>query len=157
MIRVEVVGSEEVRANLELASHTVHKRVVEAVSRVGVMLTRRVKEKLNGEVLKVGKTGNLRRSIHAEFTDDSSGVTGTVGTNVPYGRMWELGFDRKVGAFARGGGAGMTAAQRAAYAASHPPGVKHEAPRSFLGSTIDEMRPNINQLLTEAVRKGFGT
>lgn len=116
-------------------------------------LVKKVKaEKLSGQVLG-RKTGRLSRSVTPSFEIDSTQVVGVVGTNVSYGRDWELGFDRKVGAGARGGPRQMLEKARALYFAKHPPGVRHYGPRSFLGSALEEMAPTVRAEIEQTVRE----
>ena len=46
---------------------------------------------LSGAALNV-RTGHLRRSIHSNVEIRGDKVRGTIGTNVVYGRFWELGY-----------------------------------------------------------------
>lgn len=64
--------------------------MVTATKRFLLKLTKRVKEKLSGQVLNV-RTGRLRRSIHMEVNESVTSVVGTVGTNVIYARPHEYG------------------------------------------------------------------
>jgi len=91
-------------------------------------------------------TGRLSSSVttHMEVTSDS--VYGICGTNVGYGKLWELGFTKKVGAGARGGPRTLTGGARERYFAKHPPGVKQVAARPFLSPALDDIRP---QAVTE--------
>lgn len=91
-VKAQVVGVAEVAQRFETASAAAHARIVGAVQGLGLELLARVKgQKLTGQVLRV-QTGRLRRSINEETTDAGTSVTSAVGTNVEYGRFWELGF-----------------------------------------------------------------
>jgi phage gpG-like protein len=60
------------------------------VLKLALKMASLVKTKLTGESLKV-RTGRLRRSIHFEMDKSSNSVVATVGTNVQYARVHELG------------------------------------------------------------------
>ena len=129
-----------------------------SVTRAAIMMMAHVKEnKLSGGVLNV-KTGRLRRSINQSVKSDENSVIGQVGTNVSYGRFWELGFDRKLGAGTRGGpgargGKVLTGKALASYYAKHPAGTKHEAPRSFLRSALADKRADILKEIDAGIQR----
>lgn len=97
MITGKIVGAETVNAMLMGATPRIREEMVKVVKASGVELMLRVKDKyLHGpkpQHLGV-KTGNLTRSIAMKGPEVTSqgDVTGIVGTNVSYGRFWELGF-----------------------------------------------------------------
>ena len=123
--------------------------LLEAVTDSALDIQRRVeRDKLTGQVLHV-RTGTLRRSISMKVESSGTKVLGIVGTNVGYGAAWEFGFNRKVGAGARGGK--VTASQLA----KHPPGTKYMAPRSFLGSALTDALPSVRDRIQEAIREGL--
>lgn len=71
-------------------------RVRRIVTRFAIELQGYVKEgKLTGEVLHV-RTGTLRRSINNKVVTNAAGTSGSVGTNVKYGRVHEYGFNGAV-------------------------------------------------------------
>ena len=148
MITAEVVGSREAIQRISQLGGKVQDELKISVTRAAIMLLSFVKaSKLSGGVLNV-KTGRLRRSINQQVKSDDKSVIGQVGTNVNYGRFWELGFDRKLGAGTRGGpgargGKVLTGKSLASYNAKHPAGTKHEAPRSFLASSLADKRAEI--------------
>ncbi len=73
--------------------------MIKMISRLTYMLEKMVKkDKLSGQVLN-RRTGDLSRSINSEFSD--GGLTGTVGTNVPYGRVHEYGIQAEIKAHMR--------------------------------------------------------
>lgn len=155
-LHVQVVMGDAVVERLRSAPETVRSRLRKEVSRIVVYLQRLVvKTKLNGQVLH-RRTGILGDSIATRVEDNGSSVIGTVGTNVKYGIAWEYGFDRKVGAGARGGPRSpkWTAASWARYAAKHPAGIKTYEPRSFLRSTLAEEMPTIRESLQIAIAEG---
>lgn len=88
----QVLGAEAVQARFLRASESMKMETRDEVRRLGLELLRKVmQEKLSGQVLKV-QTGHLRGSINEKFSESGSTFTSTVGTNLAYGRFWELGF-----------------------------------------------------------------
>lgn len=160
MIRAWLVGSDAVIANFDAFPGNLRDELETCIKKLTMDLTKKVKqEKLSGQSLN-RKTGRLSRSVTPSFDSNGGKFVGIVGTNVSYGRFWELGFDRKVGAGARGGPRKMLENAKARYFQKHPPGVKHYGPRSFLGSALNEMAPEIQAKIEQAVRdsakKAFG-
>lgn len=91
-IHAEVIGAGAVIRRFNVAAEETKKSLADEVQRLTIELQRRVKEgKLTGQVLHV-KTGRLRRSVNVKFTKTDTAIYGSVGTNVKYGRTWELGF-----------------------------------------------------------------
>ena len=153
MIKISIDGDEELVARFVAFRGDIRAELENAIRKLTMDLVRKVKaEKLSGQVLN-RKTGSLSRSVTPSFDSSETSFTGIVGTNVNYGRFWELGFDRAVGAGARGGPRNMLEKAKARYFAKHPPGRKHYGPRSFLGSALDDMRPTIKDQHSDVVRK----
>ncbi len=152
MIRGWLVGDKELVARFERFGPTVRSYLEKQVKILTMkLLTKVSKEKLSDQVLKV-RTGRLRRSINQTVEADGDRVYGIVGTNVKYGAAWEMGFDRKVGAGARGGPRTLLGKARETYFARHPAGVKHYPARSFLRSALAEMQPEIVSGMEQAIR-----
>ena len=152
----QIVGSELVVAKLAQISVARRNRVRATVNALGVALHNLVVSKyLNGPRpghLGVGKTGLLWGSINDKPSEDGNSFSSSVGTNVPYGAYWEKGFDRKVGAGARGGPKkAMTSLAAMKYAAKHPPGTKHEDARPFLQPALADMKDDIRARLAGAM------
>lgn len=132
--------------------------VYAAVEREAINLVRYVKsQKLHGQVLNI-KTNRLNSSIVHKMSQDGETVTAVVGTNVKYARFWELGFDRKVGAGARGGPRSITGKALITYFAKHPPAMKNFPARPFLQPSLEENRDrivsNVFRALKAAARQG---
>lgn len=91
-IRLEVRGSDQVGLKLDRFPETVREKlraaIREATGRVQATV---MNDKLSGQVLNV-RTGNLKSNINVAMTESAAGIFGTVGTNVPYGRIHEYGF-----------------------------------------------------------------
>lgn len=91
MVSVTVSGAEAVEARLRHASERVRPFLVEAVTKETLALQAHViQDKLSGQVLHV-RTGTLRRSITERVTETGETIQGIVGTNLPYGRIHEMG------------------------------------------------------------------
>ena len=151
MITAFIFGKETLMARLTSMAPNVHVALKKAVYEQAVKLQAHVKtQKLTGQVLHV-RTGTLRRSINMKVAEEASSIIGSVGTNVKYGAAWEFGFDRRVGAGARGGPRTLTGTALDRYFAKHPPGTKHEGERSFLRSALADRAPDIREALRDAV------
>ncbi len=85
-----LINAARVDAILKLGGGMLEAAYLRELEVQGVELAQYVKfRKLSGQVLHV-RTGTLRRSIHASPHLGEGYVD--VGTNVPYARVWELGF-----------------------------------------------------------------
>jgi phage gpG-like protein len=164
MIRAWLENADEVIARFDGFPETLRSELERTVKKLTMDLAKKAKdEKLSGQVLN-RKTGKLSRSITPSFEFDAGSTFGIVGTNLSYGRAWELGFGRAIGAGARGGPGArggitlMLASAKARYYRDHPPGRRTYAPRSFLRSALQEMAQEIRSQINQTVRdttKGF--
>ena len=151
MITGTIVGEKESIVKLKLYNEKIRAELNTSITRAAIMVQGYVKaQKLSGQVLK-RKTGVLSASISKEVTSSAAGVYGIVGTNVWYGRMWELGFDRKVGAGTRGGlgargGKVLTGQSLETYLAKHPTGTKHYKKSFLVSAIIDKKQEIINEI-----------
>jgi hypothetical protein len=162
MVSAEIVGVNRVLSLMESMKAGVLDGLRKEMRRQTIALQSTVvRGYLDGHIsatvgLKVGKTGHLHRSIAEKVTESGGHFEGIVGTKVNYGVFWETGFDRKVGAGARGGPKSITSAMALAkYHQMHPSGVRHYR-RQFLAPALIERTPAIRQALEEAVRKAVG-
>lgn len=136
--------------------------------RLTIALQRKVKkDKLSGprpQLLGV-KTGRLRRSITANVSGQGTPeVSGVVGTNVRYGRAHEFGFDGTVSvrAYVRARVGQVKDARRLTKSARATSSAviqvsphtrkMHVPERSYLRSSLREMKPEIMQALADTVR-----
>lgn len=153
-ITLEVVGLDKVVARVGGAGDRIAPAVRTAVNKLGVELLTKVKgEKLTGQVLGV-RTGRLRRSINLEMSGDATYSEASVGTNVAYGRFWELGFTgvEQVRAHTRRTRKGN------AQVRAHTRSV-NQAARPFLAPALAEMRSRVAERLQAAaveVARGAG-
>ncbi len=153
-VTVQIFGGDNVLKKIMEMRSASKDAIEKAVMREAINLIRYIKEqKLNGGVLNV-RTGRLRRSITAQFEGQGTGTfTAKVGTNVKYGRYWELGFSRKVGAGARGGARTLKGSALEKYMAKHPAGTKNYAARPFIKSSFEENLPRIKENLAKVVKE----
>jgi phage gpG-like protein len=101
MIEGQVLGTEVIK-RFNAAPAGVLAAVHVAIQRLSITLENKVKDKLNGQVLKV-RTGRLRNSITNAVQTQGQQVTGIVSTAVSYARVHEYGFTgtEQVGAHLR--------------------------------------------------------
>lgn len=144
MITGILVGDQQVVAAINAMPKRLDEELRKGVARAALaVLKQTVGAKLQGQVLNV-QTGRLQRSINASpVQQDGKSLFATVGTNVRYGKFWEFGGQRKVGAGARGGPRTIHGDALARYTAKHPPGVKQYPARSFLRTALADMTPKI--------------
>jgi hypothetical protein len=150
MISGYIIGDKEVVARLKAMPDRVKADIDAKVRELGFALQRRVQQGyLRGprpEHLGV-VSGTLLRSItqgdansRSRFESTPATAFAYVGTNVKYAAGWEYGFERRVGAGARGGPRTLMGRALERYIAKHPPGVKQVAARPFLAPALEGMR-----------------
>lgn len=163
MISGYILGDRALLARLDAFPAAAKARVDLTVQALGLELERRVKTNyLRGpRPAKLGVvTGRLLSSITRGGVDSRTRFESTpdksvyyVGTNVQYGAMWEYGFERKVGAGARGGPRTIKSGPALArYFAKHPPGTKEVGARPFLHPALDDLKPMITEKLGLALK-----
>lgn len=158
MINGYVVGDSEVVRRLRAVPVNVRGQVRDAIGRLVLRLQRKVmQQKLTGQVLRV-RTGTLRRSIDQVVIADGNAIAGVVSTNVKYGRLHEFGFqgEQVVKAHLRTikQAWGRPIAAKAVEVRAHARTVDYPA-RSFLRSSLREMRDEIRVDLDKAVAEGL--
>lgn len=155
-LTVEIVGQEQVIAHLRSMSDGVRQNLKRAVIASSIDVQARSREKLAGEVLNE-RTHHLHDSVHYELVqDDAGGIVAKVGTDVVYARFWECGFSgtetvrehlrRQSVAF------GKPIVPVDVLVKQHARKV-NQAPRSFLGSALAELEPQIRDRLEQAVQQ----
>jgi phage gpG-like protein len=154
-VQAKIVGAETLIANLREMSASSRQRVASTVHALGLETLARVKaDYLSGQALKV-RTGRLRRSINEKFTESGATFTSSVGTNVSYGRFWELGFHglEEVKQHMRM----ITMAWGKPVANPHEVTVRahqrkvNQAPRPFLQPALEQMKNEIRARLVSAI------
>lgn len=161
MITATIVGAERVERRFTLAGDIVRERLRKEMNFLGEKLLRGVKQtRLTGQSLNV-RTGRLRRSINFKFSETYDSMNGSVGTNVVYGRFWEIGFKgvQNIRAHIRRmerrstykikttkSGKHAQASQGIAFVRGHTRNVDQKA-RPFLVPELEEMRAEIRRRL----------
>lgn len=134
-------------------ANSIKNRVIRTIAKLTIKLQTMVKrDKLSGQVLK-RKTGTLSRSINVKFT--KGGMEGTVGTNVAYGRVWEYGGDMQIRAHMRlmkKAFGKPVKEEREIQVRAYTRNVKE---RSFLRSALNDLRPEIQPAITQAIKEGL--
>lgn len=148
---------ERARAYFDGMPAKLHSALSRKITQLRLALEDKVKAKLSGPVLHV-RTGNLRRSIYSDQQETATAIVGRVAqsADVPYGRIHEYGGKTaahiilpkkaKALAFAMGG------KQVFASIVHHPGSVMPE--RSYLRSSLSDMRQEIIDGIGDAVREG---
>ena len=92
MVTAEIIGFSKVLSFMESLKAGVRTTIKQEMERQAVNLQNTVKDGyLSGQALGV-RSGHLKRSIAKQVTEDYGHFEGLVGTNLAYGRFWELGF-----------------------------------------------------------------
>jgi hypothetical protein len=157
MIEGLVLGGTEVVQRFDAMPKRLREELRVGIERLSIRLTNKVKDKLNGQVLKV-RTGLLRRSITQAVMEQGDTVTGITSTAVAYARAHEYGFDGVVSVRAH-----MRTIKQAFGRSINPvtfPVAAHSMhmklpEKSFLRSSLRELEASgaIRDGLAEAVRK----
>jgi hypothetical protein len=158
-IKGVVVGAEAVVFRFSHVGDLLREHVQRDVTSLAIELQGKVRSNyLSGQALHV-RSGRLRNSINARTVVEVNTFEGRVGTKVPYGRYWELGFNgiehvrqhiRKVnsrnvfGAFEQKKRAKL--AQGITVVSQHARTVNVSA-RPFLKPALDAFRPTIMKTL----------
>jgi phage gpG-like protein len=157
MITGVLIGRENLTPFLRGIPGNVEAALKTEVEALAIKLLRKVKaEKLSGQALK-NRTGTLRASINYRIETTGRSIYGIVGTNKEYGAVHEYGFDGMVNvrdflrmqvvAF------GKRITPRKVNVRGH---TRHMVikERSFLRSSLREMRPEIRERLQAAIKRG---
>lgn len=132
-ISATLVGADAFAAKFASGGERLRARLRTAVDRSAHEVQRRVQTSyLRGpRPAHLGvRTGTLLRSINVKLADTGAEISGSVGTNVWYGRLWELGFDRQVGRSVRSGRSGGSVTTA---------GTVHVPPRPFLQPALADL------------------
>jgi len=168
-----IIGEETVTAKLRDLPLRVTMELRTAIAERTMELLGRAKEKASGPVLR-NKTGTLRRKINARF--ENEGLLGIVGIKLSYAAIHELGFDgienvrehvrrnlrqmkedRKARTWGNKKGTHDTKAQLGRGEIHVRAHTRHmEMPkRSFLRSTLNDLRPSIRVSLKKAIEEAL--
>lgn len=154
MIEARVEGDDRVVVRLGLHGDQAHREILSTVGSLALRLAVRVKMKLSDDVLHV-RTGRLRRSITSKVSDNDSGVTATVGTNLSYAAFQEFGFRGVVNVRQHMRKLVMAwgkpvRSPKMVVVQGHQRHVDYPA-HSFLRSALAEMAPEMRDELTKAL------
>ncbi|MET4238619.1 hypothetical protein [Bradyrhizobium sp. RT10b] len=157
MLNLKILGDDALVARLSSMPDAVRKKLLRTITALSLQLERKIKaDKLSGQVLNV-KTGKLRASIFSsvEQTDTSTIGKAQSSGDVKYAGIHEFGgvinipeitAKGKALAFMQGG-------KMAFYKKVRAHKVKMPE-RSFMRSSLADMREQIIAEMTEAVREG---
>lgn len=162
MLNVQITGDKELIARLDAMQDNVRAALFKKVWSLSAKLENKIKnEKLSGQVLNV-VSGALRRSIGSDVEQDGSKVIGKAiqSGDVKYGAAHEFGFEGDVTVAAHTREVdnifGREVDPRTQFIKAFTRHVKMPE-KSFMRSSLNDMREEIIKGLTEAVRKGLET
>lgn len=145
MIEVTVPNADQLKRDLGITRDRLLADIKAEIRRVSIDVLALVKDqKLSGQVLKV-QTGRLRRSINQRVKESETGIEALVGTNVSYGRVHEFGFTGTVNVKEH-----MRKGKQAYTVRAHTRNVNLPE-RSFLRSSLNDMRQDIDQRIARVV------
>ena len=159
MLSIQVSGDTELIARLQKMPTAVHNALVRKVTMLAYELQKKIRtEKLDGQVLNK-RTGALQSSIFVEVTETSHSVQGKVaaGKEIPYAAIHEYGGQTKphiiVAKNAEALHFYMGGKEMFLKSVNHP-GSKMPV-RSYMRSSLSEMRFEIIEGMTDAVKEGM--
>ena len=158
MINITISGDGEVIQMIGAKGPKIARELTSEMHRVTLKLLRYVKEnKLSGQVLK-NRTGTLRRKVNECVTESPNSIVGQVGVRLSYAAAHEYGFDGQETvrahlrtikqAFGR-----PLAEAKEVQVRSFTRHMKIPE-RSFLRSSLRELKPQIERDLRAAVMRG---
>lgn len=155
MLKIEIIGGEEVARRLSAIEPKVHGSLLSTITKLSFELQAKVvSEKLQGQVLG-NKTGTLWWSITPRIEDTPTRISGRVGTNVDYGFIHEYGFkgnvtvDSHLRQITKAWGRSIT--PKKVFVRTHQKKANYPV-RSFLRSALREMEPMIKIEIDKAIR-----
>ncbi len=158
MITAVLIGRENVSPFLRGIPPKIEEQLKIEVEALAIKLTRKVKEeKLSGQELK-NRIGALRASINYKIQNGYRAFYGIVGTNKQYAAVHEYGFDGIVNVrsflrmLVKAFGKQLLNPVQVTVGAHTRHMIMPE--RSFLRSSLREMKPEVLKRLAEAIRKG---
>ncbi|MGH7059696.1 MAG: hypothetical protein ACREFH_04850 [Stellaceae bacterium] len=157
MISALVVGADQARARIEAIPDAVTSGLARTIANLGIELRSRVQDKLSGLSLEP-RSGKLRSSIDLDLEAASATLTATVSTNLGYARAQEFGFEGVVSVRASlrriREAFGRPVAEKIIAVRAYRRRLNSPA-RSFLGSALDDMTPEIAAEVDAAVRRAM--
>lgn len=158
-LKVEIFGDRDLIERLSSMPSKVHAALLRKVTALDLKLEAKVKQKLSGEVLNV-RTGALRRSIFGKVEDEPTRVVGKVASSgdVKYAAIHEFGGKTAAHEIVAKNGqalAFMMGGKQVFFKkVNHPGSTMPE--RSFLRSSLSDMKSEILEGLRQAVKEGTG-
>jgi phage gpG-like protein len=154
MLKLELIGTVEVAKDLKDAPL----RVMEALHTVIPTLTKDVlelaKRKVSGEVLK-NQSGTLRRKINSRTSLTDTEATGIVGIKLSYAAAHEFGSKATGTTTVREHLRKLKSGNGMSTVKSHTRNWRQNLPeRSFLRSALNELRPQIESAIRQAIDRG---
>ncbi|HEY1257775.1 MAG TPA: hypothetical protein VGF34_00890 [Stellaceae bacterium] len=155
MITAQIAGADQALARLDGLPDALNSAVTRIIGNLGSELQQRVQDKLGGQSVQP-RSGKLRSSIDLAIEETATAVDATVWTDLDYGRAQEFGFSgvvsvraslRRIRAAFGRSIAEKTINVRAYRRRFDLPG------RSFLGSALDDMTPDISAEIDAALRE----
>ena len=110
---------------------------------------------VSGRVLK-RRTGRLASSIRTDIRSTRSGLIGSVGTNVFYGRIWEVTGRRAVTIVPRHKKVLRFVARDGTVVFTKRAVIPAQKPRPFLRPAVDAMLPEIREDIADRMVKAIG-
>ena len=159
MLSIRVTGSDAVRDRLRGMPEEVQRALLAKVHALTLELEAHVKmDKLSGQVLHV-ITGRLRRSIYSDVRTEGDAVIGRVFSSgdVPYAAIHEFGgrtAPHDIYPVKKQALSFMQSGKRAFYRHVRHPGSRIPE-RSYLRSSLDDMRDRIVREMTDAVEESL--
>jgi len=157
MLTVRLQGDAALIKRLQVMPGSIQAALVRKVTQLTLMLEQKVKGKLTDDVLHV-RTGKLHNSVFHEVEADSTKVIGKVGAgrNVAYAAIHEFGGQTKAHVIEAMNGKALyfQMAGKPVFAkrVNHPGSTIPE--RSYLRSSLAEMKEEIIDGMAEAIREG---
>jgi phage gpG-like protein len=156
VIDAVLVGDRRLIGQLQALPQAVQSGLGRAMLQLAQQLQDHVQQdKLSGEVLRV-RSGALRASIAAQTADSGTTFSATVGSDLPYAAAQEYGFSGTVSVRAHlrriREAFGRPIAERTISVGAYTRNMNLPA-RSFLGSALADMQPEIEAALRDAVNQ----
>ncbi len=158
MISAGLRGDKPALDRLRALPNAANEGLARAVARLGFALQSRIRQdKLSGQVLKT-RSGALKASIDVAADRSAAAVTATVITKLDYAAAQEYGYSGAVNVRASlrqiQQAFGRPIAAKTIIVGAHSRRMNLPE-RSFLRSTLDEMTPDINAGVNDALREAI--
>lgn len=157
MLNIQISGDQALIARLQAMPDAVRKKLLAKVTSLAFQLERKIKgDKLSGQVLNV-RTGKLRASIHSSAEQNETSTIGKAASSgdVKYAAIHEFGGTINIPEIvARGKALAFMQNGKMAFYKKVAAHTVTMPERSFMRSSLADMKDQIIQEMTEAVREG---